>query len=67
MTLYVLVKSIRATMTFYCLNRTPYNTGHLTFIEDLEATVGSAVVGGEKHVQEVTAAEQELRHQGPIE
>jgi len=39
----------------------------LTFKEYLESTVGPAVVGGEEQVQEVAAAEQELRHLGSIE
>ena len=39
----------------------------LTLIQDLEAHVGAAVVGGEQQVQEVGAAEQELGHLGPVE
>ena len=38
-----------------------------TFVEDLEAAVGAAVVSGEEQVQEVAAAEQELRHVGSVE
>lgn len=39
----------------------------LTLVEDLEADVGAAVVGGEEQVEEVAAAEQELGHLGPVE
>lgn len=39
---------------------------NLTFIEYLEATVWSTVVGGEEQIQEVTAAKQELRDLGSI-
>lgn len=34
----------------------------LTLIEDLEAAVRAAVVGGKEHVEVVAAAEQKLRH-----
>lgn len=39
----------------------------LTLVEDLEADVGAAVVGGEEQVEEVAAAEQELGHLGAVE
>lgn len=38
----------------------------LTFIENLEATVWATVVSGEQQIQEVAAAEQELRHLSAI-
>ena len=38
----------------------------LTFIENLKAAVGAAIVCGKEQVQEVAAAEQELRHLGPV-
>lgn len=43
-----------------------YDMLNLTFVENLEAAVWSAVVGGEQQIQEVAAAEEELRHLGSI-